>query len=89
MALGRGSALSRAVKVGVTGAIVALSVFVQIVGAFFFPCGWYESPVRASLAPARFWDLSDVEVVRCLRAGPVRPALVDLAVERLKYGRDR
>jgi hypothetical protein len=64
--------------------LVALSVFVQIVGAFFFPCGWYESPVRGSLAPARFWDLSDVEVVRCLRAGPVRPDLVDFLAERLR-----
>ena len=51
--------------------LTAVSVLVQIVGAFFYPCGWYETPVSAALVPSRFWDWTDLEVIRCLRNGPV------------------
>ncbi len=54
-------------------ALAGLSVLAQVVGAFFYPCGWYELPMVASLQPSRFWDWSDMEMLRCLRAGPVDP----------------
>lgn len=54
-------------------ASAAFSVFVQIIGSFFYPCGWFETPARANLHQERFWDWKDPEVWRCLRSGPVDP----------------
>jgi hypothetical protein len=54
-------------------ASAALSIFLQIIGSFFYPCGWYETPTRANSHPERFWDWKDPEFLRCLRAGPVDP----------------
>lgn len=54
-------------------ASVVFSVFVQIIGSFFYPCGWFETPERANSRPERFWDWRDPEFMRCLRAGPVDP----------------
>lgn len=55
------------------GALAAFSVGVQVVGAFYYPCGWYRSPRNDPLAMARFFDWTDLEVVQCLRSGPVYP----------------
>lgn len=56
-----------------TGALVAYSVLVQIVGAFFFPCGWYQSPRGNAAALQRFFSWRDSEILTCLEAGPVDP----------------
>ena len=53
--------------------LAVYSVFIQIIGSFYYPCGWYETPVRAGSHPERFWDWQDPEFLRCLRAGPVNP----------------
>jgi len=53
--------------------LVAYSVFVQVVGAFFYPCGWYRSPMRDPSLVARFFAWGDLEVAQCLAAGPVEP----------------
>lgn len=53
--------------------LVLFSVFAQIVGTFFYPCGWYESPRSDAPGYDQFWDWGDMELMRCLRAGPVRP----------------
>jgi hypothetical protein len=58
------------------GAFVALtagSVLAQVIGCFYYPCGWYATPVSANLDRRRYWDWSDPELLRCLRAGPVEP----------------
>jgi len=49
------------------------SVSIQMIGAFDYPCGWYDSPANALENPKRFWDWHDPEFARCLRAGPVDP----------------
>jgi hypothetical protein len=49
------------------------SVAIQVVGSFFYPCGWYRSPVRDPAAMARIFDWRDLEVVQCVRNGPVYP----------------
>ena len=54
-------------------ASAVFSVFIQIIGSFFYPCGWFETPGRANAHPERFWDWKDPEFVRCLGAGPVDP----------------
>jgi len=54
-------------------AAAVFSVFIQVIGAFFFPCGWFGTPVQANLHRERFWDWKDSECLRCLRAGPVEP----------------
>lgn len=55
-------------------ALLALwSVGLQIIGAFFFPCGWESRPAPIRSAESRLWDWSDPEFVRCLAAGPHEP----------------
>lgn len=54
-------------------ALAVYSVFIQLIGAFFYPCGWYETPIKAAVHTERFWDWTDPEFLRCLRAGPVEP----------------
>ncbi len=55
------------------GALAVFSVFVQVVGVFYYPCGWYRSTRSDPTAVARFFDWGNLEVVQCLRAGPVDP----------------
>jgi hypothetical protein len=51
--------------------LMVMSIGIQMVGAFNFPCGWDSDPVPATLNRDRYWDWSDPMVVRCLQAGPV------------------
>ncbi len=60
-------------RLGLFFAAAVFSVFIQVIGAFFFPCGWFGTPVQANLHRERFWDWKDSECLRCLRAGPVEP----------------
>lgn len=62
-------------------ALVAFSLFTQVVGAFFYPCHWIDTPVSAYVDRQRFWDWTDPEFLRCVRAGPVEP-------EGLRFLRD-
>ena len=50
-------------------ALVAYSVSVQILGAFFSPCDWHETPVYVDHHPERLWDWSDTQLERCLSVG--------------------
>jgi len=50
-------------------ASAVFSVFVQLIGSFFYPCGWFETPTRANSHRERFWDWKDPEFLRCLHAG--------------------
>lgn len=50
--------------------LVLYSVFVQFVGAFFYPKGlWEEKPVNVDFHPGRLWDWADNPVRRSLDAG--------------------
>ncbi|MFM8412728.1 MAG: hypothetical protein ACKOCT_20950, partial [Alphaproteobacteria bacterium] len=63
---------TRARRLAFTVAAV-YSVFVQIVGAFFYPCGWYRPSEREPMSVARLFDWRDMELVQCIRNGPVDP----------------
>jgi hypothetical protein len=65
--------MARPWRKALLGATVAFSLFVQVVGAFFYPSDWYSKPINPSLQPSRFWDWSDMELVRCLKDGPKLP----------------
>jgi hypothetical protein len=54
-------------------ASAVFSVVVQIIGSFFYPCAWFETPARANSHQERFWDWKDPEFLRCLHAGPIDP----------------
>ncbi len=45
--------------------LTALSVYVQFLGAVYFPCGWNLHPVDVDRAPERLWDFHDTELGRC------------------------
>ena len=53
--------------------LAVYSVGVQIVGSFFYPCGWYRSPIKDPAALSRIFSWREMEVVQCLRSGPVYP----------------
>ena len=60
------------------GATVALALWVQVVGAFYYPVGnWDALPVDVDVAPERIWDWSDTQVLRSWRAGPAPPLLLN------------
>lgn len=63
---------TRARRVAFTVA-ATYSVFVQIVGAFFYPCGWFRGSEREPMSIARMFDWRDMELVQCVRSGPVDP----------------
>lgn len=67
------SVLASAKKAAAFLATLACSVTVQVIGAFFFPCDWEGAPMSAFAYQERFWDYSDPQVLRCVRAGPIFP----------------
>jgi hypothetical protein len=59
-------------------ATVAIALWVQVVGAFYYPAGnWDGRPVNVSFEPKRCWDWSDTQLLRSWRAGPAPPLLLD------------
>jgi hypothetical protein len=54
----------------------AFGVFVQVIGASVWECGWHVSPAWIDFAPERLWDARDPEILRCARvlteSGPKR-----------------
>jgi len=62
----------------VFAATVAIALWVQVVGAFYYPAGnWDGRPVNVSFEPKRCWDWSDTQLLRSWRAGPAPPMLLD------------
>lgn len=61
----------------VFAATVAVALWVQVVGAFYYPAGdWDGWPVNVSFEPRRCWDWSDTQLGRSWRAGPAPPILL-------------
>jgi hypothetical protein len=62
----------------VFAATVAIALWVQVVGAFYYPAGnWDGSPVKVEDDPQRIWDWSDSQVLRSWKAGPAPPVLLN------------
>jgi len=58
-------------------ATVAIALWVQVVGAFYYPAGnWESQPVNLYSKPERLWDWSDSQLLRCWRVGPSPPLLL-------------
>jgi len=58
-------------------ATVAIALWVQVVGAFYYPAGnWDSFPVSVDVEPRRVWDWSDTQILRSWRAGPAPPILL-------------
>jgi hypothetical protein len=52
--------------------ILIWSIFVQVVGVFFYPNGnWDGTPQKVDLSPDRLWDWNDNPISRCLHSGPI------------------
>jgi hypothetical protein len=63
-------------------ATVVTALWVQVVGAFYYPSGnWDGSPVNVDRQPRRLWDWSDNQILRSWNAGPAAPTLLDAWVE--------
>jgi len=62
----------------VFAATVAISLWVQVVGAYYYPAGdWDGKPVNVKFQPKRCWDWSDTQILRSWRAGPSPPLLLE------------
>jgi len=57
---------------GAFGTAVAVSIGIQSIGAFYFPCGWDTLPRSVHAAPERLWDWRDPEILRCIQQGQRR-----------------
>lgn len=66
----------------ILGATVAFSIFVQVVGVFFYPSDWYTKPISVAFDQSRLWDWSDTQLVRCLMDGPKFPRLSQLTARQ-------
>ena len=59
-------------------ATLAFALWVQVVGAFYYPNGdWDGWPVNVEFQPQRCWELSDCQLLRTWRAGPAQPVLLN------------
>ena len=57
---------------------VACALWVQIVGAFYYPRGeWDAKPISVDLRPDRIWNWSDSQIMRSWTAGRADPFLLD------------
>lgn len=72
-------------RAGLLLATVAFSVGIQVIGAFYYPCGWLDHPTLAITDRARFWDWRDPEFARCLQSGPVDPDGLQFARQVLSH----
>jgi hypothetical protein len=54
-------------------ATIAVSVCIQLMGAFCYPSSWNTSPIDVEHRTDRIWDWRDTELSRCFTEG-VRPA---------------
>jgi hypothetical protein len=72
--------------VSATVALGWFGVFVQVVGALTWPCGWHSSPTWVDFDLDRLYDWKDPEIDRCIRklasTGPTPPEWGPLAPPR-------
>lgn len=58
----------------------AFGLWVQVVGAYYYPGGnWDSTPTTVEADPRRVWDWSDTQLLRTWRAGPARPDILNEA----------
>ena len=50
------------------------SIFVQFVGAFYYPNGNWDGDPNVDLHPEKLWDWKDTQIIRSFSAGIVSPA---------------
>lgn len=59
---------------GAFASLFAVSVFVHLIGAFYYPSPrareWDRAPQNVDLAPSRVWDWKDTQLRRLLQNGP-------------------
>ena len=53
--------------------LLLVSVFVQIVGAFYYPNGGWDENPNIDFHPERLWDWEDTQIMRTFHAGPIIP----------------
>lgn len=65
-----------ALRIAATLAVL-VAVWVQVIGAFFYPRGWWDAlPTNVDVDTARLWDWKDTQIHRTWEAGPSPPYLL-------------
>jgi len=49
--------------------LFCFSIFVQVIGFFNYPDTWNSIPKDVDIHPERVWDVTDNQIIRCLRNG--------------------
>lgn len=57
-------------------AALAASLWVQVVGAFYYKFGWDAKPISIDRAPQRVWSWPDTQISRAFRTGLASPDLL-------------
>jgi hypothetical protein len=71
-------AISRVALRATLALCIALAIFVQIIGVFYYPAGeWDRTPVTVDDQPSRVWDWHDPQLLRTWKAGPAKSNLVE------------
>jgi hypothetical protein len=71
-------AVSRVALRATLAVCIALAIFVQIIGVFYYPAGaWDSTPVTVDDQPSRVWDWRDPQLLRTWKAGPAKSNLVE------------
>jgi hypothetical protein len=64
-----------ALRIAATVAVL-VAVWIQVIGAFFYPRGWWDGlPTNVDHDTGRLWDWKDTQINRTWRAGPAPPYL--------------
>lgn len=58
-------------SIGLMLILVIWSIFVQIVGAFYYPSGNWDGDKNIDSHPERLWDWKDTQIMRAFNAGAV------------------
>ena len=65
--------IKKALSISLIFILLLISIFVQIVGVFYYPSGSWDADPNIDLHPERLWDWEDTQIMRSFHAGPIIP----------------
>jgi hypothetical protein len=67
---------SKLLKFVFIGLLIVWSLFVQFVGAFYYPMGNWDGSPNVDENPEKLWDWNDTQIMRSFHAGPYNPLIL-------------
>ena len=66
----------KVISFGLILILLLISIFVQIIGVFYYPNGSWDADPNIDLHPERLWYWNDSQIIRTFQAGPKMPSLL-------------